>query len=133
MQNRNKVNFPKVLIATAGALLANSIVFAIGTSAGASWDVGQPFLVGIAIVLGATALPMLLGALVAGFVSGKWSKAQNWFAWGVLAFSVVGSPSGWAASGQAATGLALAAMHVVVGLAWFWAIKPSAIVAAKVA
>ncbi len=123
MESRATINFKNILLATAGALVANALVFAIASAAGASWDVGQPFKVGIAMVLGATAGPMLLGGYVAKLITAKRPKALNIFAWGVLVFTVVGAPSGWAASGEAATGIALGLMHIVVGIAWFLALK----------
>jgi len=123
MESRATINFKNILLATAGALFANALVFAIASAAGASWDVGQPFSVGIAMVLGATAGPMLLGGYVAKLITAKRPKALNIFAWGVLAFTVVGAPSGWATSGEAATGIALGLMHIVVGIAWLLALK----------
>ena len=123
MEIPTTINFKNILVATGGALIANSLVFAIASAAGASWDVGQPFSVGIALVLVATAVPMLLGGFVARLATAKWPKTLNVFAWGVLIFTIVGSPSGWAASGETATGIALGLMHIVVGIAWFLALK----------
>ena len=125
MENNNKTSLSKLLIAIGGLLIANSLAFLAGDLAGASWDVGQPFLIGIGVVLGATVMPMLLGGLVARLVSLKSAKAVKWLSWGVLAFSLVGSPAGWLASGDVATGVSLAAMHVFEGLAFFWAIRPA--------
>ena len=124
MPARNPINFFRVLLAAGSALLANAIAYAIGSAAGATWDVGMPFKVGIAMVIGATLAPMVLGALVARFAAARWAKSQSWFAWGVLALAVVSAPGGLVSSPNLATGISLAAMHVVVGLAWFWAIKP---------
>ena len=123
MESRATINFKNILVATAGALIANALVFAIASAAGASWDVGQPFKVGLALVLGATAGPMLIGGYVAKLITSKLPKTLNVFAWGVLAFTVLGSPSGWAASGETATGIALGLMHIVVGIGWFLALK----------
>lgn len=123
METLTTINYKNILVATGGALVANALVFAIANAAGASWDVGQPFKVGIAMVLAATAVPMLLGGFVAKLAAAKWSKALSIFAWGVLIFTIVGAPSGWAASGETATGIALGLMHVVVGIAWFLALK----------
>lgn len=127
MTTQTKLSFRRALIAIAGALIANLAIFALASLAGASWQVGQPFPVGVGLVVGATVAPMLLGALVVRAVGIKWPKTMNWFAWGVLTFAVLGSPMGWVSSGETATGLALGSMHIVAGLAWFWALKPAKI------
>lgn len=77
------------------------------------------------MVAGATIFPMVLGSQIVR-VLGKWKPSIiTMAAWLVLVFSIAGSPSGWIASNDLATGLALGAMHVVVGLAWFFSINHS--------
>ncbi len=125
MENTNRTSLSKLFIAIGGLLVANSLAFLVGDLAGATWDVGQPFLIGIGVVIGATIAPMLLGGLVARLVSLKSAKAVKWLSWGVLVFSVLGSPAGWLASGDLATGASLAAMHFFEGLAFFWALRPA--------
>lgn len=120
-----KLSFRSVFVATIVALAANLVVFLIGSSAGATWEVGQPFKVGIALVAFATGFPMLLGGLVAKVTIAKFSKSQSWFAWGVLLFAVLGSPLGWVSSNDTPTGIALGLMHIFVGLAWFRALRVS--------
>ena len=75
METLTTINYKNILVATGGALIGNALVFAIASAAGASWDVGQPFKVGIALVLGATAVPMLFGGFIAKLITAKWSKA----------------------------------------------------------
>ena len=125
MENSSRANFRKILIAAGAALIANLALFGIGTLAGATWNVGQPAPVGLGLVIGASVGPMVIGGFVAWLISSKTSKQLNWFSWAVLIFAVLGAPLGWVASGQAATGLALGAMHIVEGLAFFWAVKPA--------
>ena len=123
MAEVNSLSFKKVLVVTGLAAAVNASVYAVGSASGATWDVGQPFLVGIGMVLGATLAPMLLGGLVAKLASGRWPRSRSALDWGVLAFSILGAPMGWIASGDAATGVALGLMHVTVGVAWFFGIK----------
>lgn len=125
MEYSNRANFRKILIAAGAALIANLALFGIGNAAGATWDAGQESPVGLGLVAGASVGPMLIGGLVAWLISSKTSKPLTWLSWGVLAFAVLGSPLGWVASGDTATGLALGGMHVVEGLAFFWAVKPT--------
>jgi hypothetical protein len=112
-----------VFIGTGVALLANAALFLIGSAAGATWNVGLPFTVGLAMVAGATIIPMLLGGQVVRLL-GSWKPSIiTLSAWLVLVFSIAGAPSGWISSNDLATGLALGAMHVVVGLSWFFSIN----------
>jgi len=118
-----QVSNNKVFIGTGIALFANSAIYFIGGAAGATWSVGLPFTVGLLMVAGATVFPMLLGGQVVRLV-GKWKPSIiTLSAWLVLVFSVAGSPSGWLASKDLATGVALGGMHFVVGLAWFFSIQ----------
>ncbi len=118
-----QVSTKRVLVGTGAALIANIALFLIGNASGATWNVGLPFTVGLPMVAGATILPMLLGSQVVRLL-GKWKNSIiTMAAWLVLVFSIAGAPSGWFASNDLATGLALGAMHVVVGLAWFFSIN----------
>lgn len=118
-----QVSTKRVLVGTGAALIANLALFLMGNVNGATWNVGLPFTVGLPMVAGATVIPMLLGSQVVR-VLGRWKPSIiTMAAWLVLVFSIAGSPSGWIASNDLATGLALGAMHVVVGLAWFISIN----------
>ena len=123
MGQARSISYKKVLVATGIAAAVNASLFAIGSVTGATWDVGQPFLVGIGMVLGATLAPLLLGGLVAKLAVGKWARLQGMLAWGGLAFAIVSSPGGFIASSDLATSIALGLMHVIVGVAWFFGIK----------
>lgn len=123
MEQANQISYKKVLVATGIAAAVNASLFAIGSATGATWDVGQPFLVGIGMVLGATLAPMLLGGLVAKLAVGKWARLQGILAWSGLAFAIVSSPGGFIASSDLATSIALGLMHVIAGVSWFFGIK----------
>jgi hypothetical protein len=119
-----KISNRRVLIGTVAALVANVAIYLIGSASGATWNVGMPITVGLPMVAGATVVPMLIGGQAVKLI-GSWKASLiNVSAWLVLVFSIAGSPSGWIASGNAPTGLSLGAMHVAVGLAWFFSIKP---------
>lgn len=118
-----QVSTKSVFIGTGAALAANLTLYLAGTAFGATWNVGLPFTVGIAMVAGATVLPMLVGGQVVRLLGKKRPAIIKWAAWLALAFSVAGSPSGWIASHDLATGISLGAMHVAVGLAWFFSIN----------
>jgi hypothetical protein len=120
-----QVSTKRVLVGTGAALIANLALFLIGDISGATWNVGLPFTVGLPMVAGATIFPMLLGSQIVR-VLGRWKPSIiTMAAWLVLVFSIAGAPSGWIASNDLATGIALGAMHVVVGLAWFFSINHS--------
>lgn len=120
----NQISFKKLWAATGIALAANLVVFAVGDLAGATWDVGMPTTVSIAMVIGASVAPLLLGGAVAKLVISKWTKLRAFAAWAVLVFAIVGSPMGWISSNDVATGIALGIMHIFVGVAWFAVFKP---------
>jgi hypothetical protein len=113
----------RVFVGTGIALIANIAIYLIGDAAGATWNVGLPFALGLPVVAAATIVPMLLGGQVVRLLGKKKPALVLWAAWIVLAFSIAGSPSGWIASQDLPTGLALGSMHVVVGLAFFFSIK----------
>ena len=118
-----KVSTSRVFVGTGIALIANMGLFLIGNASGATWNAGLPFAVGLPMVAAATILPMLLGGQIVRLL-GKWKPVFiKLAAWLGLVFSIAGSPSGWLASNDVPTGLALGAMHVVVGIAWFFSIK----------
>ena len=120
-----QVSTKRVLVGTGAALIANLALFLIGGISGATWNVGLPFTVGLPMVAGATIFPMLLGSQIVR-VLGRWEPSIiTMAAWLVLVFSIAGAPSGWIASNDLATGIALGAMHVAVGLAWFFSINHS--------
>ncbi|MFM7029731.1 MAG: DUF6069 family protein [Micrococcales bacterium] len=105
------------------ALAANVLLFLLGSAAGATWEVGQPAPIGLAAIAVATLLPMLLGGLVVRAIAKRKPNLVSAFTWVVLVFSLVGAPGGYVASQNLPTGLALGAMHVVVGLVWFYSVR----------
>ncbi len=101
-------------IAAGAALIGNLVAFAIGSAAGASWEVGQPQPVGIAAVVASSIFPMLIGTLLFNRVP----RLQSLLPIGGLVFAVISSPGGYLASPEVATGAALGVMHIITGLVW---------------
>jgi len=123
MSNQFNVNLKKIATGTAIALVANAVIFFIGSAAAATWSVGTPFKISLPIVAFATVFPMLLGGVVVRALA-KWKQGVIAIAsWFVLIFSIAGAPGGYIASMDLPTGLALGTMHFVVGLTWFFAIR----------
>jgi hypothetical protein len=123
MAHQFQISTKRVAIGTAIALLTNIVIYLIGSSASATWQVGLPTTVSLPLVAIATAVPMLLGGLTVGLISKRWPGVIGLSSWAVLIFSIAGAPSGYISSQDAATGVALGAMHLVVGFAWFVSIR----------
>lgn len=107
------------VIAAVIALILNLIIFAIGTGAGASMEMTspQPMTIGIPAVIGASLAPVIIAAIVTGLLARRWAKARPVLTWVGLALAVASCAATLAAP-DLATGLSLAGMHIVTGLAW---------------
>jgi len=107
------------IIAAIVALILNLIIFFIGTSAGASMEMTspQPMTIGVPAVIGASLAPLIIAGIVTGLLANKWSKARIVLTWVGLALAVVSCAATFAAP-DLATGLSLAGMHIVTGIAW---------------
>lgn len=126
MAKLSTVSIRRIFIGAGIALVANLVLFAIGDVAGATWSVGLPFSVNWAMVAAASVIPILIGGQIVRMVSKTRGSINIWAAWLVLAFAVAGAPSGWIASQDLPTGIALGSMHIVVGFVWFFTItQPS--------
>jgi hypothetical protein len=75
------------------------------------------------MVLAATVLPMALGAAALKALANPKTSAISIASWAALVFSIAGAPSGYIASQDVATGMALGLMHVVAGTSWFVAVR----------
>lgn len=103
------------------AIAANLVILAIGTAADATFvvvDGGEPADVDAGVVVGATAIPLVLGFLVAALV-GRWRPGLVRPLAIVAAVLAVGSMvMPFAADTDSGTAAALAVMHLVVGAAF---------------
>lgn len=124
--NRRPFSWSRLTVVTAAALVINLAIYALGKAADATWDAGAPYEIGAVAVVGATLVPLLLGGLVVSLLARRWPKSQRLLAWAGLVFALVSMPMGYIASQDGPTGLALGAMHVVAGFAWFFGVRPTA-------
>jgi hypothetical protein len=118
-----EVSPERIGLAALAALAANLAVYAVASAADATW-LADGLTVSWYLVAFATAVSMLLGAVVTRLLARKWAAAPRWLAWIGLAVGLVTVPSPFLSSSNAATALALAAMHAITGVAWFVAVLP---------
>ncbi|MEY4327817.1 MAG: hypothetical protein RIR71_487 [Actinomycetota bacterium] len=123
MSTKSSINIRRFSILALAALVANVVLFFIGQAAGASYDVNAPSVVGIAMVVGMTIFPLGLGLVIALITTKVLPKALPAVIWIGFIIAIVSTPGGWAASGDAATGIALGLMHLTTGFAWLWGMK----------
>lgn len=109
------ISWKNVGIAAGATLVGNLVIFAAGSAAGASWEVGQPQPVSAAAVVASSIMPFL----VATVIYNRISRLQLILPVGGLVFAVISAPGGYLASQEVATGVALGAMHLVAGLVWY--------------
>lgn len=120
----SRMTVARIAVATVSALVANLIVFAIGTAADVTFDVESPQPISAVTVALFTVIPLVLGAVVVALVSRRWSGFQHFAAWAGLAFALLTIAGSFGAAGDTTTALTLAAMHLVVGAAWFLGVRP---------
>ena len=118
-----EVSNKRLAMAAGIALVVNAIIYFIGSASSATWDVGFPYKLGLPMLAGASAFPILIGGLIVRLISKKLRWITSFASWAVLIFAIAGSPGGYVSSNDLPTGLSLGAMHVVVGLAWFIALR----------
>ena len=116
----------RLAIATAVAVALNLAVFLIGDLAGATWAIGEPYPVGVVMVVAATAVPMALAGVVVWFAARRRPALQRVAAWVGLAVALVTVPRAFMAAVDGTTAVSLALMHVVAGAAWVLALRPGA-------
>ena len=118
-----RLNPRRMAVAIAIAVVLNLVVFGIGSAAGATWLANGQTIAWFLVVV-ATIIPMAIGGVLTGFLSRRWAKAMFVMAWVGLVFGVVTMPSPLLATENRPTGVALAAMHLITGVAWFIAVRP---------
>ena len=112
---------------TAAAAALNLITYGIGSVSGASMAVTAPAAQEIppALAVIATLLPMAAAGLVTWFIARRRPGFRRFAAWTGLAAGILTAASPLASSADIPTGVALGFMHVIVGIAWFVALRPS--------
>jgi len=110
----------RTLVAGAASAVANIALYDVGHLSGASMIMAspQPTLIPWFAPAIASFLPLAILGVIVWLITRKRPAAKRWFAWAGLAFAVISCASLLSAP-DAATGISLAAMHLVAGLAWF--------------
>ncbi|MGC3953158.1 MAG: DUF6069 family protein [Propionicimonas sp.] len=111
-----------VPIAAVAAVVVNVVVLFIGQAAGAALVAGgQP--VGVVQVIIATLVTFALGAGLLWLVARRRPDGVRLLAWIGLGLGVVSVIAPLTMAAGLATGLTLAPMHLVAGIAWFVAVS----------
>ena len=104
------------------ATISNLVIFGIGSFAGSAWLAGG-LTIAWFMIIGASVVPLFVGAGVTALLGLGWKNAAKVMAWVGLVFAVVTVPSPFLATPEIGTAIALASMHIVVGIAWFLSLR----------
>jgi hypothetical protein len=112
---------PRFLAAVVAAAVANALVFGIALLADASMTIpGPPEMpIGLAIVVVATLVPLLVAGVVCYFLIRAFPRLGRWLPLAGLIVAVASAAAPLTQAADLPTGIALAVMHVVAGVAWF--------------
>lgn len=123
-QPNSPFNFIQVIIAALGASYLNVIIFFLGGAAGASWRVGSNAgdVVAFDRLLQFTLIPMIAMGLVV-FLIGRAKKGICKIAqWIGLVIAVASIIFPIMNAADFATAVTLSLIHIVTGIAWFFAV-----------
>ncbi|NTW39818.1 MAG: hypothetical protein HGA44_07990 [Cellulomonadaceae bacterium] len=120
-----RITAARVAIATGVALVLNLVVLWIGSASGATLEVEAPEPINALTVAISTVLPMALGAYVVARITRRRPGFQRFAAWAGAVAALLTAAMPFVASSDVKTATTLACMHVVVGLAWFAAARPT--------
>jgi hypothetical protein len=113
----------QVAVAAAVALAANVVVLWFATALGVSFQVASPRPVSALAVALFTVVPLAAGATVVALIARRRPGSERVAAWAGLGFALLSTAGAFVAAGDGPTALALSAMHVVVGVAWFVGVR----------
>ncbi|MBX9243708.1 hypothetical protein ICW40_02675 [Actinotalea ferrariae] len=116
----------RTALAAGAALVVNLVIFFVAQALGATFDVGSPQPVSALVVGLFSVVPLALAAVVVALVARRRPGFQRFAAWAGLAVALLTVAAPFTASDDLTTAIALGAMHVVVGFAWFAATAPTA-------
>jgi len=111
-------------IVVSAAAVVNLVVFFVGSAAGASMVVNTGATTQLIALLPvvATVVPLALAGVVTWLVARRLPVLRVVAGWAGAVIALCSTAAPLIMSSDAATGLALAVMHVVAGVAWFVAI-----------
>lgn len=120
---RNARPFSPARLSIAGGVagIATLVVYWIGSASGAAMVVTSPSTTEIPawLALFATVSSIAAAGVVTWFIARRRPRFRSIAAWLGLAVAVVSVPSPLLVAEDTATGVSLAAMHLIAGIAWF--------------
>lgn len=112
-------------VAAAAAMAVNLTAYGAGSLADASWVVeGSHGTISAGAAVFASLVPLLLAGVVTWLIGRTRPGFVRFAAWAGLAVGVLTAPMAPLAATDVTTGLCLASMHAVTGVAWFLALLP---------
>lgn len=123
-QIKSPFNFIQVVIAALGASYLNVITYFIGGSAGASWKVGDTSkdVIGFDQILISTIVPLAVFGLIVFLIGRAKPGICKVAQWVGLIIAVVSIISPIMAAADVATAVTLSVIHLITGVAWFFAV-----------
>lgn len=116
------VSLPRVFGMSVGAAVLNLAAMWIGLNAGASLKTAAPEPINAFVVVMMTIVPLGIAGVIVWLLARRFNIRQT-AAWAGLIFAIVTSAGSFLASADTQTALTLASMHVITGLAWFFALR----------
>ncbi|MCF6468421.1 hypothetical protein FAF44_08445 [Nonomuraea sp. MG754425] len=98
--------------ATALAVVADLLVYAAASAAGATWQIDAPYDVNAMVVAVATAVPLLAAGTIVSAPARRLPAVRTWAAWAGFGLALVSAAMPFVVSSDLPTGLALAVMHL---------------------
>lgn len=126
--NRSPFSLGALVAAAVVAAVANAVIFAISAASGAVMSVESPSYAEITLVMviAASLVPLLVAGGVTWLIARRFPGFRRVAQWLGLAVAVASIASPIVATSNTATVVALAAMHLVSGAAWFVALARGA-------
>ncbi|WP_045741929.1 DUF6069 family protein [Actinoplanes rectilineatus] len=110
--------------AIGAAVIVDLLVLWAASAAGATLEIDAPYDLDAGAVIVSTAVPMLAGTALVLLLARRFPAARRRLTWGGAAFALVTAAMPFTAADDTATAVALALMHVTVGIAWIAATAP---------
>lgn len=116
--------YVRLAIIAAVAAVANALVFTVGSAAGGSMVIESPAYsqITLAMAVFATLVPLLTAGIVVWLIARRWPGFRAVAQWLGLGVAVLSMASPFVLTDDLTTAISLAAMHVIAGIAWFFAV-----------
>lgn len=116
---RPEFRVERAVLAVLAALVVNVAIWLVGDTAGANFDVEQDRPVSIPAVAVLSVVPIVIGLLALALLSRAWPQVRRLAPWTGLAVAGLTVAVPLSVAVDTTTQVTLAAMHLVVGAAWF--------------